>query len=62
MITRIKKFAVDETGAITVEWVVLTASIVGLAIAVIAGISLQSTDNADSLEQYLSDIEVEEIL
>jgi len=62
MITRAKKFAVDETGAITVEWVVLTASIVGLAIAVIATISLAATDNANSLEQQLTNTEVEEIL
>jgi len=61
MITKIKKFAADETGAITVEWVVLTASIVGLAIAIIATISLGATDNANNLEQQLTNMEVEEI-
>lgn len=30
----IKRFAADETGAVTVDWVVLTAAIVGLAFAV----------------------------
>jgi len=29
------KFANDESGAVTVDWVVLTAAIVGIAIAVI---------------------------
>jgi len=33
------KFANDESGAVTVDWVVLTAAIVGIAIAVIALIS-----------------------
>jgi hypothetical protein len=31
---RIRRFAADETGAVTVDWVVLTAAIVGLAFAV----------------------------
>ena len=29
----IKTFAADESGAVTVDWVVLTAAVVGLAIA-----------------------------
>ena len=33
-----KTFARDEDGAVTVDWVVLTAAIVGLGIAVIASI------------------------
>ena len=33
---KMKKFAKDESGAVTVDWVVLTAAIVGIAIAVIA--------------------------
>ncbi len=32
----IKNFGKDEAGAVTVDWVVLTAAIVGLGIAVIA--------------------------
>ena len=32
----IKHFSKDESGAVTVDWVVLTAAIVGLGIAVIA--------------------------
>ena len=30
----LKRFAQDESGAVTVDWVVLTAAIVGLGIAV----------------------------
>lgn len=34
-----KNFKNDESGAVTVDWVVLTAAIVGLAIAVLAVVS-----------------------
>lgn len=33
MINFIKNFAKDEDGAVTVDWVVLTAAVVGLGIA-----------------------------
>jgi Flp pilus assembly pilin Flp len=41
------KFANDESGAVTVDWVVLTAAIVGIAIAVISLIStgIESASN-----------------
>jgi Flp pilus assembly pilin Flp len=32
----IKSFASEESGAVTVDWVVLTAAIVGLGLAVLA--------------------------
>lgn len=35
----IKTFSNDESGAVTVDWVVLTAAIVGLGIAVVYSIS-----------------------
>jgi Flp pilus assembly pilin Flp len=35
----IKRFHNDEAGAVTVDWVVLTAAIVGLGIAVVASVS-----------------------
>ena len=34
----IKHFRKDEDGAVTVDWVVLTAAVVGLAVAAIASI------------------------
>ncbi len=36
--TRPAQFAADEDGAVTVDWVVLTAAIVGLAVALIASV------------------------
>lgn len=38
MVTRVLQFLTDESGAVTVDWVVLTAAIVGLGIAVITTI------------------------
>ena len=46
----IKNFANDEAGAVTVDWVVLTAAIVGVGIAVMATVS-------DGLEDLSGDIE-----
>jgi Flp pilus assembly pilin Flp len=34
MLNFIKTFAADEDGAVTVDWVVLTAAVVGLGLAV----------------------------
>ncbi len=38
MIKFFKNFAKDEDGAVTVDWVVLTAAVVGLAIAGVASV------------------------
>lgn len=37
-LANLKNFAADESGAVTVDWVVLTAAIVGLGIAVVASV------------------------
>ncbi len=39
-----KRFENDEDGAVTVDWVVLTAAIVGLGVAVIASVRSATTD------------------
>ncbi|KIT16537.1 hypothetical protein [Jannaschia aquimarina] len=36
MLNAIKTFRADETGAVTVDWVVLTAALVGLGLAVMS--------------------------
>lgn len=50
----IKNFRNDESGAVTVDWVVLTAAIVGLGVAVLAtvddGISGLATDIDTALD------------
>lgn len=47
-----KKFHNDESGAVTVDWVVLTAAIVGLGIVVLqtVGGSVESTADAIAAE------------
>ncbi len=50
-------FLSDEAGAITVDWVVLTASIVGLSIAVIALIQAAAESPTNALNSSVqSDI------
>ena len=41
-----KNFFNDESGAVTVYWVVLTAAIVGLGLAVLTNVSVGTTDLA----------------
>ncbi|MBO6866525.1 MAG: hypothetical protein VXZ18_07935 [Pseudomonadota bacterium] len=42
MIKFIKNFRADENGAVTVDWVVLTAAVVGLAVAAYTTIETNS--------------------
>ena len=50
----IKRFVSDESGAVTVDWVVLTAAIVGLGVAVIGTISGGALDQANGLGANLA--------
>ena len=45
----IKKFHNDESGAVTVDWVVLTAAIVGLGIAVIVAVGPSIVELAEGI-------------
>ncbi len=51
-------FAKDECGAVTVDWVVLTAAIVGIAIAVIStierGVNATATEISNALTAVLT--------
>jgi len=51
----IKNFAADESGAVTVDWVVLTAAIVGLGIAVIASVRGGTDDIAKAIGTSLTE-------
>ncbi|MDJ0826058.1 MAG: hypothetical protein QNJ16_11205 [Rhodobacter sp.] len=50
----IKRFERDEDGAVTVDWVVLTAAIVGLGIAVLTTVGGATDDYADEIGSHLS--------
>lgn len=51
----LKKFRDDEAGAITVDWVALTAAIVGLAVGVIAVIGDATDTAANSVVTSMED-------
>jgi len=55
-----KTFKNDESGAVTVDWVVLTAAIVGLGIAVLMSVSGSTTDLADAIGAKLDETGVME--
>lgn len=48
-----KRFAADESGAVTVDWVVLTAAIVGLGLAVMVSVSSGVEDMAGDVDDKL---------
>lgn len=49
------EFLNDESGAVTVDWVVLTAAIVGLGIAVLSSVGGGTKDLAESISTSLSE-------
>jgi len=49
MIKFIKKFRKEEDGAVTVDWVVLTAAVVGLAIAAFGSIKSNTETVSDNI-------------
>jgi Flp pilus assembly pilin Flp len=51
-------FKNDESGAVTVDWVVLTAAIVGLGIAVLASVSQGTTELAGKISTEMSGLDV----
>ncbi|WP_187429969.1 hypothetical protein ROLI_025970 [Roseobacter fucihabitans] len=53
MMKFIKTFRADEDGAVTVDWVVLTAAVVGLAIAAYTSIEQGATDLTADTSDYL---------
>jgi len=53
MIKFIKNFRKDEDGAVTVDWVVLTAAVVGLAVAAYSSIESGAADLTSSTSDFL---------
>jgi Flp pilus assembly pilin Flp len=54
MTNLIKNFAKSESGAVTVDWVVLTAAIVGLGLAVMAVVSDGVGNLSGDIDRQLS--------
>ncbi|WP_386169952.1 hypothetical protein [Sulfitobacter pontiacus] len=58
MMNFIKNFKNDESGAVTVDWVVLTAAVVGLAVAAYSSIETGASNLTSKTGAYLSDTSV----
>lgn len=54
MFTRIKSFLENEAGAVTVDWVVLCAGIVGLCVAILASMQTGTLGLTDSIQIFMS--------
>ncbi len=54
MIKFIKNFRKDEAGAVTVDWVVLTAAVVGLAVAAYTAIETNTNALASGIATQIS--------
>lgn len=54
MIKFIKNFRKDENGAVTVDWVVLTAAVVGLAVAAYSSIQTETATLAGDIATTVS--------
>ena len=53
MITQIRNFLADERGVVTVDWVLLTAMIVGMGVMVIEVVVGGAMDQSDGLGAVL---------
>lgn len=60
MMNFIRNFRNDEDGAVTVDWVVLTAAIVGLAVVAFGTIKENTTALTDDIATAIGGVTVEE--
>ena len=54
MINFLKNFRKDEAGAVTVDWVVLTAAVVGLAVAAYSSIETGASDLTSATSDFMA--------
>jgi hypothetical protein len=59
MTPKLLAFLKSEAGAVTVDWVVLTAAIVGLVLIVSIPIFSATEDQADSIADYITQLAAE---
>ncbi len=57
MLNLLKNFVSDESGAVTVDWVVLTAAIVGLGILVIQAVTPGVLSLGDKISEEVGAME-----
>ncbi len=49
-----KNFCCNEDGAVTVDWVVLTAAVVGLAVAIVVTLTNGSAGVSAGVEEFMT--------
>ncbi|AHM02915.1 hypothetical protein roselon_00474 [Roseibacterium elongatum DSM 19469] len=57
----IKRYLSSDSGAVTVDWVVLTATLVGLGLAVIAVVSGGTSDLSSDVDIFLASTDISEV-
>ena len=58
MAKTLKTFGMDDSGAVTVDWVVLTAAVVGLGMAVLIPIAFTTDSSSQGIADYIGNINV----
>ena len=61
MICKLKSFLKNEDGVITVDWVVLTAIVCGLAVVAVGAIYNGSDAMGNNVEVFLTETTLEEL-
>lgn len=54
----ILRFLTDDDGATTVDWVVLTAALIGLGMVILIPIAFSAEDSSDKVANYISEVRV----
>ena len=52
--SRLSRFAREETGTVTVDWVVLTAGVVGLVSAIFLALGNDTADYSERIGSHMS--------
>lgn len=58
LLKRFRAAASDEEGAVTVDWVVLSAAVVGLGVIVLVPIAFETNDMTDQVADYVANVPV----
>lgn len=54
----LKEFCKEDSGAVTVDWVVLTAAIIGLGMIVLIPIAYSTDSSAQGVSDYIVNVNV----
>ena len=57
MFRKLKQFILSEEGAVTVDWVVITAGVVAAAVAIFSNVEDGGTELATDTEQFMNNMD-----